>query len=222
MDIVPQKRCSKCREEFPATPEYFYRRKASRDGLQHMCKRCDDQRTKKLRNENPDREHARRSFHYYKGRSGHLATKRAYYRINRDRIRQEQNDYHAKSPMNHRARRMRRKARKLSLPDTFTMQDWFFALDYFDSRCAVCGRTQGLWHKLACDHWIPLAASTCPGTVSTNMIPLCHGEGGCNNLKNARMPEEWLIERYGKRKAKAILERIEEYFRVVINRTPHE
>jgi hypothetical protein len=54
------------------------------------------------------------------------------------------------------------------------------------------------------------------------MIPLCHGERGCNNLKNARMPAEWLIERFGKRKAKAILDRIEVFFQVVRDKEPHE
>src|SRR5581483_2176482 len=56
-------------------------------------------------------------------------------------------------------------ARKRSLPDTFTERDWQRALEYWDYKCAVCGRPRGLWHTLAADHWIPLTAPDCPGTV---------------------------------------------------------
>jgi hypothetical protein len=34
----------------------------------------------------------------------------------------------------------------------------------------------------------------------------------CNNIKRDRMPEDWLIERYGREKAREILKRIEAYF----------
>jgi ribosomal protein L37AE/L43A len=87
--------------------------------------------------------------------------------------------------------------RKRSLPHTFTQQDWERALEYWGYRCAVCGRPRGLWHTLAADHWIPLTHQDCPGTVATNIIPLCHGEGGCNNSKGKKMPDAWLEERLG-------------------------
>ncbi len=34
------KKCSKCKLEFPATPEYFHRHKRMRDGLASVCKSC--------------------------------------------------------------------------------------------------------------------------------------------------------------------------------------
>ena len=34
------KTCHKCKREFPATPEYFYRDKKARDGLRSSCKIC--------------------------------------------------------------------------------------------------------------------------------------------------------------------------------------
>jgi hypothetical protein len=63
------------------------------------------------------------------------------------------------------------------------------------------------------DHWIPLSSPGCPGTVATNMVPLCHGIGGCNNSKCDRDPQGWLLEKFGERKALEILERIPAYFR---------
>jgi hypothetical protein len=34
------KRCTKCKKEFPKTREFFYKRSASKDGLQPHCKNC--------------------------------------------------------------------------------------------------------------------------------------------------------------------------------------
>jgi hypothetical protein len=35
--------CTKCGEEFPATPEYFHRNKSAHDGLHPRCKTCRNQ-----------------------------------------------------------------------------------------------------------------------------------------------------------------------------------
>jgi hypothetical protein len=120
----------------------------------------------------------------------------------------------------------RRRARKQQLPDAFTPQDWNRAVDYFHGCCAVCGRqANDLFgtHTLALDHWIPLFDS-CPdnpGTVPWNIVPLCHGENGCNNSKGRKKPQKWLIEKFGKHHAKQILERIEVYFEWVREQDSH-
>lgn len=111
-----------------------------------------------------------------------------------------------------KTKQARRRARKMSLPCDFTSEQWFRSLDYFEHKCAVCGRPAGLWHVLGQDHWIPLASSDCPGTIATNIIPLCDGLGGCNRTKHMKPAEQWLIEQFGKRKAKEILVRINAYF----------
>lgn len=113
---------------------------------------------------------------------------------------------------NYIAKQHRRRARKQGLPNDFTAADWNSALDYFNHTCAVCGRPQGLWHKLVPDHWIPLASPDCPGTVPTNIVPLCHGAGGCNNIKRHRSALEWLESTFGERKARIIIARITDYF----------
>jgi hypothetical protein len=110
-----------------------------------------------------------------------------------------------------------RRARKRGLPNTFTIEQWEQALNYFDGCCAICGRQLNDMFgefKAAADHWIPLSyqGDDNPGTVATNIIPLCQGLNGCNNRKNNTMPNEWLKREFGKRKAKKIMIRIQEYF----------
>jgi len=102
--------------------------------------------------------------------------------------------------------------RKQKLPHTFTPQDWDRALEYWDYKCAICERPRGLWHTLSQDHWIPLTHPECPGTVATNILPLCHGTDGCNNSKGKKHPREWLIAKLGTRKANKKLKEIEAYF----------
>ena len=37
---MTEKLCNKCRQKFPATSDYFYRKSAAKDGLQGACKSC--------------------------------------------------------------------------------------------------------------------------------------------------------------------------------------
>lgn len=103
-----------------------------------------------------------------------------------------------------------RRSRMRALPATFTVDDWHRCVDYWRECCAICNRPQGLWHKLAQDHWIPVSRGG--AYTSNNIIPLCHGINGCNNSKNDSDPIVWLTSRFGKRKAALILKRITAYF----------
>jgi hypothetical protein len=110
-----------------------------------------------------------------------------------------------------------RKAQLSKLPNTLTEGQWQYALNYFNGGCAVCGsQLNDLSGKrtIAADHWIPLSykGDDNPGTVATNIVPLCHGVDGCNNSKNNTMPDVWLEWKFGKRKAKKIMKRIQDYF----------
>lgn len=42
---VGYKICNSCKKELPATPKYFHKAKATKDGLQHTCKKCQYLRT---------------------------------------------------------------------------------------------------------------------------------------------------------------------------------
>lgn len=120
-------------------------------------------------------------------------------------------DYYRKLKL---VRQHRRRARQLALPNTLTIQQWNTCLEYFEYKCAVCGRSETNKLKLAADHWIALSdvRENNPGTVAANIIPLCHGESGCNNSKLNRDVEEWLQLKYSNDEVKIILKRIKDYF----------
>ena len=81
----------------------------------------------------------------------------------------------------------------------------------------ICGRSADAECSIAADHWIPLSykGTDNPGTVPWNILPLCHGIGGCNNHKCNRDPIEWLVEKLGEEAAMQKLAEIQAYFDLV-------
>lgn len=219
---IPTKVCRVCGGEFP----YDQLKKDKRnykDGVKPLCKGCHNAQSRQFRIDNPERARGYSRRYYASHKAAVLKRTGEYAKEHREQRRQWVRHCYAKNPgyahryrMNNphigRAIKIRRRARKQMLPDTFNALNWLVALEYFKNRCAVCGRPMGLWHTLAADHWIPLFNPDCPGTIPTNIVPLCHGHDGCNNSKGHSEPIAWLISRYGKRKATQILKRIEAYF----------
>lgn len=161
---------------------------------------------------NPEKQKAIRDARKDKMR----AASRQSYLKNRDVILARMSKRHKDNPRLAVIAAERRLARKRSLPDTLTLEQWETAIDYWGYKCAVCERLPDFWTVLAADHWIPIKSDNCPGTVHTNIIPVCHsrkdGEGGCNNSKSNRDPVEFVTMLLGKRKAKKKLAEIEAFF----------
>lgn len=116
----------------------------------------------------------------------------------------------------------RRLSREHQVPMLLTAPDIETCLQYFRHRCAICGRPPTSGVTVALDHWIPLVSPECPGTLVTNIVPLCHGVGGCNNKKHARDPFVWLYTIFPPLEAAMILHRIETYFRLIRCRESHQ
>lgn len=223
----PTQKCSKCGIEYPLSPQWFHRAKTCKNGFRGDCKSC------VFKYQESIREHL-------------LEYGRQYRRTHKTQIREYQNLWRKRNPerkrkyetdkekrrlwsrkweRENRHRRNARyhvyRARQLKLPNTWTEQNWRDALDYFNGCCAVCGRQlRDLFgtHKPAADHWISLSDKRPdnPGTVPHNIVPLCHGENGCNNKKREMNAKDFLVKFFGKRKAKEILARIEAYFQWVL------
>lgn len=243
MNKQPLKRCSQCNEHFPATSDYFWRDKQSPDGLKTWCKTCARKKQRGYYAKDPERYHehhrvyyeknsetikervsdwqktpkARKSREKYrkKNKSKLALYFRNHYKENRAKKLRQVKDWQENNPDKRVAIRQRYAARKQSLPNDFTVEDWDFAVNYFDGRCAVCGNPPGFFHHIQADHWIPLSDPDCPGTVPHNIVPLCGGFEGCNQQKNASAPQEWLVSKYGAKKARAISNRIQRYFSLV-------
>lgn len=245
-DTIALKRCTKCGEEKPATTEYFNRHKRNKCGLRAECNLCrrkyrqlnkaaETNRSRKytqahrekvaeyqhnyyLQNKERLVEYYRE---YYEKNKNHLIIRaRRYYWQHHSACRDRRRKYHQTHLHFARTAGYLRRKRMRLLPNTFTGHEWQRCLEYFNGCCAVCGkqlRDLFATHKPSADHWIPLVSAECPGTVAGNIVPLCHGQKGCNNRKHHKLPEQWLTETYGKRKAAEILRRITAYFEWVKN-----
>jgi len=234
------RRCSKCKQEFPATAEWFYRNKST--GLDKQCKACRKVNQHRYTETHKDRVKASKKawfdknpeykhHHYEQHREQYGAANKMRYRRhkaesalyhkkryqdNRDVFRERSRESYIRRrdkgtiQLNQKIAVERRRAKKLETVVDFTKDDWLFALDYWRNRCAICGRTIGFWHTLALDHWIPV----CDGgnTVPGNIVPLCHGIDGCNNSKGKKNAMGWLVEEYGKRVALKKQSSILEFF----------
>ena len=93
----------------------------------------------------------------------------------------------------------RRRARKNNLPATFTVEQWESCKEYFNYRCAYCGRQEPLQQE----HYIPV---TMGGSyASYNILPSC---GKCNCGKGAKIAGNWFKKQpfYTKKREQAIVD----------------
>ncbi len=213
------KKCSKCGEEKPATVEYFSRDKRNPDELRYACKSCQIEYNKRHRSESPVKYQAKKreqNKHYQKSnpeKVKHL--RKRWKKENPEKVKAYHRRYAEKHPEKLAETLRRRRSKKANIPCSFTSEDESSALRYFNGCCAVCGRPlRDLFgeHYPAMDHWIPVSSPDCPGTIPTNMVPLCHGIDGCNNKKSNADPVEWIKKQYSKQAAHKILDRISSYF----------
>lgn len=89
---------------------------------------------------------------------------------------------------NHRAGTNARRAKRNGNGGSFTADEWNVLKRQYDNRCVSCLKTedelQSLDRKLVPDHIVSVSKGGL-GDI-TNIQPLCHGTGGCNNRKGSR------------------------------------
>jgi hypothetical protein len=200
--------CSECAKKF--AKEYHYREDIQQKTYKYNRSEEVKQRRRKYESE-PDYK-ARKS--EYDTKPERRAIKNEYQR--REDVKARKREYYKQPEVKKQTaiHKLRRRSRELSVEHTLTAQEWKRALEYFDNCCAVCGCSKSKTRTIAIDHWMPLSKGG--ATTALNIVPLCHSlkgdQNGCNNLKNARLPEKWLLERYGAEIGQVILFRINQYF----------
>lgn len=213
------KLCSQCGEKKPATLTFFRKRSEVPDGLRAECRVCQNKSQKQW----ADNNRAKVNASIKRWTDTHPAQvktrQRQWAEDNPERIRARQIRFR-KTPKGVRLNTIqteKRRARRQALPDIFTSMDWDFCIQYWHYACAICGNQRSMGWTLAMDHWIPLSDPLhCPGTVPWNILPLCHGIGGCNNKKYKQNPWLWLERKLGSREAEIKRESIERYFALVL------
>jgi hypothetical protein len=230
---VPLKTCKTCGQEKPETAFSFSGDKKRPKARRNTCKACCVLYSMQYNSSHYDKHRQHASTYQKRNKTKVRAYHNTYRATNRPRVlayarkhyQQYQNDIRIKARTEYKenptpfiTRRHRYRARKHALPDSLTQTQWQFALEYWKHACAACKQPQGLWTKIAMDHWIPIKDPNCPGTTVDNMLPLCHGRMSCNTSKQGRDPQEWLLERFGQKQGQKLLKQIKAYFALVRDR----
>jgi hypothetical protein len=230
--------CSRCKQEFPATAEYFVVDKRNSNGLGALCRTCEKARIQKYskahpekgrerqqkfeernpgrvtelkrdwRHKNPDKVKEAKSKHRASHHEEILASERQFKDKNREKIR----DYN---------RRRKREADRLEDLRRHRAQREARKLNLPDTLTkeewlSVVEHWQGCCvycgkqpESLTLDHYIPLVSPNCPGTVAINIVPACLS---CNSSKNNTEAFYWMSWKFGSERANEIQARISSYF----------
>lgn len=174
--LTGTRRCSHCKEYYPATREYFGANPENRYGLQSWCLTCCNERATKYWRDNPDVRHR------------HKITSRELNK--KPEVRQHTNkrgrERYAKNPRRaeHNARSHKRRALKMGAEGSHTAADIETQYRAQKGLCWHCGKE--LNGKYEVDHLIPLDKG---GTNWPNNLFCSCRE--CNRSKGAKYTYEW-------------------------------
>ena len=202
-DSTPTKPCSKCKQEYPFTSEYFYRDKHAPSGLRSDCRFCNKAKSLKFRNEHLEMSRARELAYNATHRTERAQYQRSLREANpgydgRHRNKQKRDAWrvawYAANPDKvtsyKRKDSAKRRAYKIGSPGSYTAADIRLQIkSQTDKRgrlhCWWCSEviTNNQYHV---DHRITLSrgGSNAPEN-------LCISCPKCNLSKNNKLPQEW-------------------------------
>jgi 5-methylcytosine-specific restriction endonuclease McrA len=199
------KRCADCLQYFPATPEYFNRDKARKDGFNPYCRDCRKARRAVEYAKNPQPAKERASKWYTANHERALAYRRERRATHREQLNREAAEYRERNrdainskiraykrevyfPANrdkYRVWDLARRARKQQASGAHTAAEINALYERQHGRCAYCGCE--LNGKYEVDHVIPLSRGG--ANDATNLALACRT---CNRSKGTRLLSEWL------------------------------
>lgn len=210
------RRCSKCKRELLASLDIFSPDPRRPDGFKSECREC-----RRLR-----RNQTARPILVSNGLRTCVTCKKEYPETNEFFHSRGHGRYHSlckdcwyeRYSLRGVLRLMKKRTEDAGALFSLTQSDWIVAVEYFNKGCAVCGKNVFDINGdtvLVPDHWQPIISGG--NSTPVNIVPLCHGIGGCNPSKQDTDPHTWLVWRYGELQANIILARVEDYFAWVIS-----
>lgn len=140
---------------------------------------------------------ARTGRYYEANRECIIKRTKKYYEANREHKLEQVKRYGTNHPDKVRQRSQRRRARKLALPSTFTIDEWNVTKEHFNNCCAYCGKEKPLTQ----DHFYPLSKGG--EYAKINIVPACQS---CNSSKYDKIFSDWFptFRLYSKKREKDI------------------
>ncbi len=219
---IPLRQCSNpdCKQWFPATPEFFFRKKAHKDGLEGCCKECHKRRDRAYNNRPEIIEHRRIQTKAYRSlpevkerRRVNLKTAYQSHSDVRERVSRANKKYrsrpevkehiharekaYASRPETKEKDRMyshKRIARKKAIPGTYTPEQIQDLLKRQKHRCYYCSvkfeRANGRY-AYHIDHTFPLSRVAGTDIPANDISYLVLACPTCNISKQNKYPWEW-------------------------------
>jgi 5-methylcytosine-specific restriction endonuclease McrA len=92
---IPQKQCTKCKETFPATKDYFYSHVKAKDGLNNECRPCALERRHEYVAKNREQVNARGRARYKENPEPIKAKRREYVAEHHEEVKAQKRAHHA-------------------------------------------------------------------------------------------------------------------------------
>jgi len=194
--IIPQKKCTRCNEFFPATVEYFY---TDRGNLTANCRTCMKKKSRQYELDNPEKTKAAHAKNYQKNKpkrdaknkewaKNHPEEKRAierrYRENNGDKCNESNQRWLNRNPSKKREYTGRRRQRHTAAEGVYTNEDIQLLFKTQKGLCWWCGIK--LTTKYEIDHRIPVSKGG--SNWPNNLCLTCRK---CNRSKSDKYPHEW-------------------------------
>jgi hypothetical protein len=188
--------CTKCGVEKDII-EYSLH-KPNKDGIHKWCKNCVKNHAKEYHENNKTIIKEKHKKYYQENKKSINECSKKWKELNQTKIKEYRKKYRKENPSICNMYKQKYKAKSKQLPSTLTVTQWNYAKEYFDNKCAYCGKIKPLQQE----HFIAL--SNGGGYTQDNIIPSC---GGCNSSKNDRTFKFWYIRQsfYSKEREDKIL-----------------